>query len=100
MPEQVGAEDFGKDHVPAEVDSEAAASGEDTAEGPDDGPEEASEKDDAAAGPWIETAPEVPCPAHSNPGMGRTMKKNNNPLTPQRFTRPPASRAASEHKLP
>jgi hypothetical protein len=53
VPEQVGADDFCKDDddAPAKGDSETADSEKDTADGPTDGPEEASENDDLAAGP-------------------------------------------------
>src|ERR1700690_579792 len=61
--------------------------------------EDFCEDDVPVEGPWKGTVPEVPCAAHKTPAIGRA-SRSNNPLTQQRFTRPPASRAASEHKPP
>ena len=102
--EQAGAEeDSCLADAPADADTEEEDSGEvpPAGDGLEDGPEEAnSESTEAAAGARNETAPEVSCPPHNDPAIGRAIRRGNSPVTRQRFTRPPASRAASEHKRP
>ena len=102
-PEQVGVEGLSEDCAPATVGSGEAGSEEDAPEADefeDEVEETNSEKSNLGAGTWSETVPGVPCSADKSPARGRAIKRINNPLTQQRFTRPPASRAAFEHKLP